>query len=136
MGKPFWRLVASFATSGNFWHVLCNFCYLLATFVNYWHVWHPFASTGNFLVQISAILCEFFGILWPLLEALALEGHFWLILATFGQLFKFFRKFFQNLSIFCHLNQLLALLASFGLLQLSLFGVSNTSFSPLLYGRD
>ena len=37
--------------------------------------WHPFAATGNFLVQISSILGKFFGILWQLLEALALEAE-------------------------------------------------------------
>ena len=62
--------------------------------------WHPFAATSNFLVQISAILGKFFGILWQLLEALALEGHFWLILATFWATFY---NFFVNFSKFKHL---------------------------------
>ena len=51
--------------------------------------WHPFAATGNFLVQISAILGKFFGILWQLLEALALEGH----LADFGHFWATFYIF-------------------------------------------
>jgi len=45
-----------------FWHLLATF----GTFCKFWQFW------ANF------------GILWQLLGALALGGHFWLILATFG----------------------------------------------------
>ena len=77
------------------WHFSIGIFKLGANFVNYLHVlasfciyWQLFGTNfGNFV--------RIFGILWPLLEALALEGHFWLILATFGQLFIFLRKFFQ-----------------------------------------